>query len=209
MSAWRLLLRALAAEGEPRSPGSMHFPPENFTYAENLGVVKRVTNLSRQVGVETKYVVSDIGHDYLEGRVVQIETRPGGRRWAATWLRALPRGLTLKESTMSMSFDLVAHLHRAKAFSEKTFGPGARTEGLLDHIGKELVEVAESNGRLEEWIDIAILAFDGAWRCGASPEAIAAALEAKQTKNERRQWPDWRTAAPGKAIEHVRTGEPA
>lgn len=30
------------------------------------------------------------------------------------------------------------------------------------------------------------------------------ALEAKQTKNEGRQWPDWRTAQPGKAIEHVR-----
>lgn len=41
-------------------------------------------------------------------------------------------------------------------------------------------------------------------RQGHEPEAIAAAIEAKQTKNEGRQWPDWRTAEPGKAIEHVR-----
>jgi hypothetical protein len=31
------------------------------------------------------------------------------------------------------------------------------------------------------------------------------ALKAKQTKNENREWPDWRTAAPGKAIEHIRS----
>lgn len=48
------------------------------------------------------------------------------------------------------------------------------------------------------------LAFDGAWRSGHTPEQIVAAIEAKQTKNEGRTWPDWRTAEPGKAIEHVR-----
>jgi hypothetical protein len=46
---------------------------------------------------------------------------------------------------------------------------------------------------------------------GASPDQIAAALEAKQTRNEGRTWPDWRTADPDKAIEHVKPlvrGEP-
>lgn len=32
-------------------------------------------------------------------------------------------------------------------------------------------------------------------------------IVAKQTKNEGRTWPDWRSAAPGKAIEHVRGEE--
>jgi transcriptional regulator with XRE-family HTH domain len=38
---------------------------------------------------------------------------------------------------------------------------------------------------------------------------FAAAIEAKQTKNEGRNWPDWRTVEQGKAIEHDRSGEGA
>jgi hypothetical protein len=52
---------------------------------------------------------------------------------------------------------------------------------------------------------VVILALDGAWRSGASPDQIIAALVAKQAKNESRTWPDWRSAAPDQAIEHVRT----
>ncbi len=100
--------------------------------------------------------------------------------------------------------DLVAHLHRQRAFSERTFGPGARTRGVLDHIAKELAEIAEHPGDLEEWIDVVLLAFDGAWRSGHAPEQIAAALTAKQAKNEGRTWPDWRTAPADQAIEHER-----
>lgn len=101
--------------------------------------------------------------------------------------------------------NLIEHLYRQKMFSERTFGPGDRTEGVCDHIAKELVEIKESNGRLDEWVDVVLLALDGAWRSGYTPAQIAAAIEAKQTKNEGRTWPDWRTAEPGKAIEHVRS----
>lgn len=101
-------------------------------------------------------------------------------------------------------YDLVAHLHRQKAFSEKTFGPGTRTKGVCDHIRKELTEIEADPTDLMEWIDIILLGMDGAWRSGASPEEIAAALDAKLTRNESRTWPDWRTADPDKAIEHVR-----
>jgi hypothetical protein len=104
-------------------------------------------------------------------------------------------------------FDLVAHLTRQIKFSGATFGPGARTAGVCDHIRKELVEVEESGGSLAEWIDVVILALDGAWRSGATPQAIVEALLAKQSKNEGRVWPDWRLAEPGKAIEHVRDAE--
>lgn len=48
-----------------------------------------------------------------------------------------------------------------------------------------------------------ILALDGAWRAGHTPEQIAQALLDKHAKNRARVWPDWRTAGPG-PIEHVR-----
>ncbi len=100
--------------------------------------------------------------------------------------------------------DLVAHLYRQRAFSRATFGPGQRTAGVCDHIRKELAEIEADPTDVSEWIDVILLALDGAWRAGHSPEEIAAALMAKQDKNEQRDWPDWRTAAPDKAIEHVR-----
>jgi hypothetical protein len=100
-------------------------------------------------------------------------------------------------------FDLVAHLERQSAWSERTFGPGDCRDGVLDHTKKEIVEVRESGGDLS---DLVILALDGAWRSGASPHQVVEAIMAKQAKNEARAWPDWRTADPGKAIEHVRGG---
>lgn len=104
--------------------------------------------------------------------------------------------------------DLITHLKRQREWSAHTFGPGNRTAGVIDHIRKELKEIEESPLDLSEWIDVAILAFDGAWRAGYSPEEIASALVAKQAKNEARTWPDWRTMPEDKAIEHNRF-EPA
>lgn len=101
--------------------------------------------------------------------------------------------------------NLIEHLRRQIEFSERTFGPGARVQGVCDHLRKELAEVEESGGDLREWVDVIILGFDGAWRSGATPEQIVEAIVAKQTKNEGRTWPDWRTAPPGKAIEHDRS----
>ena len=98
--------------------------------------------------------------------------------------------------------NFIAHLHRQRAWSERTFGPGPRTAGVIDHIRRELDEIEAAPFDLEEWIDVAILAFDGAWRAGYPPEEIAAALQRKQLLNEDRKWPDWRTADPNQAIEH-------
>lgn len=105
---------------------------------------------------------------------------------------------------LPIAFDLVAHLHRQIDFSVRTFGPGTRLHGVCDHIRKELGEVEASGGDITEWVDVIILGMDGAWRSGATPEQIVSAIQAKQAKNEGRKWPDWRTAEPGKAIEHVR-----
>lgn len=101
-------------------------------------------------------------------------------------------------------FDFLAHLQRQRDWSERTFGPGARTAGVCDHIRKELNEIEADPGDLKEWIDVVILGLDGAWRSGATPQQIIDAIVAKQTKNEGREWPDWRTSDPNKAIEHVR-----
>lgn len=111
---------------------------------------------------------------------------------------------TLAEPVVT-HFNLISHLYRQVEFSQRTFGPGMRTQGVVDRIRKELIEVLANPQDLSEWIDVAILALDGAWRTGATPEQIIAALVTKQTKNEGRQWPDWRTMPADQAIEHVRT----
>lgn len=103
------------------------------------------------------------------------------------------------------TFGFIDHLQRQRDWSGKTFGPGSRAQGVVDHIRKELMEIEADPSDLKEWIDVAILALDGAWRSGATPEEIVDALVSKQTKNEGRVWPDWRTADPTKAIEHDRT----
>ena len=100
-----------------------------------------------------------------------------------------------------------AHLAHQREWSERTFGPGQRTLGVLDHIGKELDEIRADPTDLGEWVDVIILAFDGAWRHGWEPQQIIDAIKAKQAKNEARTWPDWRTMSADKAIEHDRSGE--
>jgi hypothetical protein len=114
--------------------------------------------------------------------------------------------------------DLKQHLIRQMAFSHATFGPGTRTNGVIDHIRKELVEVSDANGDISEWVDIVILALDGLTRQLAfstqdgsrhDPDRVADTacriIIDKQTRNEARVWPDWRKAEPDKAIEHDRT----
>lgn len=109
---------------------------------------------------------------------------------------------------------LHAHLRRQIAFSTRAFGPNDRWRGVVDHIKKELTEIEASPYDVEEWIDVALLALDGAWRSLAATREMTPAemarkvvetLDAKMTKNENRDWPDWRTADRTKAIEHDRS----
>lgn len=99
-----------------------------------------------------------------------------------------------------------AHIEHQREWSTATFGPRDQRGplGPLAHIRKELREVAEDPTALEEWVDVIILAFDGAWRAGHEPQQIIDAIRAKQTKNEARTWPDWRGVPHDQAIEHVR-----
>jgi predicted RNA-binding Zn-ribbon protein involved in translation (DUF1610 family) len=113
--------------------------------------------------------------------------------------------------------DWIAHLQRQIAFSRGTFGPGTRREGVLDHMTKEIGEVRSGDGDPKEWVDLVILGLDGLWRevkfggrfgnpshDDTAEIAIGMILE-KQSKNEERDWPNWREMPADKAIEHVRT----
>lgn len=105
---------------------------------------------------------------------------------------------------MSAAVIDAAHLLRQRQWSERTFGPGTRTKGVVEHIRKELKEIEADPSDIEEWIDVVILALDGAWRAGAEPQQIIDTLLGKQAKNEARTWPDWTTFGEDQAIEHVR-----
>lgn len=101
--------------------------------------------------------------------------------------------------------NLKKYIELQHKWSQETFGPGVRDEGISNHIIKELHEIAESPGDLMEWIDVIILAIDGALRNGHSPEDICQAMADKQKINFSRQWPDWREFTNGEPIEHIRS----
>jgi len=101
-------------------------------------------------------------------------------------------------------FDFVDFINRQHAFSQCTFGPGERTEGVLAHIAKEAAEVCSNPDDVFEWVDIILLAIDGALRRGFSAYSIVLALQKKLDINKARRWPDWRTAPVDSAIEHLK-----
>lgn len=84
---------------------------------------------------------------------------------------------------------LADYIKRQGEWSGKTFGHGVRTKGITAHIRKELAEIEAAPHDVEEWVDVVILALDGAWRAGYSPEQICDALDAKQAKNFLRTYP--------------------
>ena len=100
--------------------------------------------------------------------------------------------------------NFVEYISRHIRWSIKTFGPGKRTNGVVAHIRKELMEVEADPEDIFEWADIIVLALDGAWRSGFTAEEIIDALQKKQDKNIARKWPDWRKFTEDQPIEHVR-----
>lgn len=111
--------------------------------------------------------------------------------------------------------DFEAFALRKAAHSIAAFGPRQMDEGILDHLKKEIEEVRKAERPKEkqrEWVDIFMLGLDGLLRSliregystsRAASEAVHM-IRTKQTALESREWPDWRTVAPDKAIEHVR-----
>lgn len=104
---------------------------------------------------------------------------------------------------MNSIFNFLSDLAR---WSEKTFKPGRRTKGLIKHIEKELDEVRNAPNdyqRAEEWVDIAMLALDGAIRslngCPAMAEDV---LRRKFLAVQLREWPE--QTSEDEPCEHVR-----
>lgn len=103
-------------------------------------------------------------------------------------------------------FDLAAFFDAKFAWSRETFGPGARTKTVTAHIRKELLEVEADPADVIEWVDVVLIAMDGAARsAGVDGRAFVEAMRSKQAKCETRTYPDWRTIPEGTPIEHVRT----
>lgn len=100
------------------------------------------------------------------------------------------------------TFDLSLILAKQAAWSKKTFGGGKRTKANLAHIRKELLEIEAKPDDLKEWIDVAMLAFDGAWRHGHRPWDVAYAYHDKLQTNMARKWPP--PVDENTPVEHIR-----
>lgn len=74
-------------------------------------------------------------------------------------------------------------------WSLNTFGKGQRTKGILAHIQCELKEIEAAPNDLMEWVNLLLLAFDGAARAGHSSKAVIAGIHEKHKINLARKWP--------------------
>lgn len=97
---------------------------------------------------------------------------------------------------------IIEYLEKQIPWSTKTFGSSPRTLGIIQHITKELEGIKAKPHDLEEWVDVAILALDGAWRAGYTPQQIADKMAEKQAKNFARKWPT--TKSEHEAVEHIK-----
>jgi len=79
----------------------------------------------------------------------------------------------------------IRHLHK---WAVKMFGEGPRVEPVLKHIESELAEIRGNPTDIMEWVDVIMLAMDGACRAGHSPKEISDALQAKLVLNRIREW---------------------
>jgi hypothetical protein len=102
------------------------------------------------------------------------------------------------------AWNFLSFLRRRWEWGKKTFGPGKRTGGVVEHIRSELEEIEAKPEDLDEWIDVVLLAIDGFNRHGGTCEEFIRRLEAKHRRNEERKWPDWRTLPEDCSIEHIK-----
>jgi len=102
-----------------------------------------------------------------------------------------------------MMTELADFIQREKDFSANAFGNQSNL-GIIKHIRKEMLEVEDSPEDVFEWVDIILLAIDGALRAGYSSVEVAIALEEKLSINEAREWGP---IVEGEPIEHIRDGE--
>jgi hypothetical protein len=106
--------------------------------------------------------------------------------------------------------DLAAFFDAKAAWARGTFGDHLTPSAILGHLRKELDEIERDPADLVEWVDLVLLAIDGAHRfAGADGRAFVAALLAKHAANTRREWPPIGSIDPTRPVEHVRGDERA
>jgi hypothetical protein len=97
---------------------------------------------------------------------------------------------------------IIKYINEQIEWSKKTFGEGKRTEGICKHIEKEVNEIRQSPLDILEWVDVIILALDGAWRAGYTSDEIWKAMEKKHHINFTRRYP--KPSSQDEPVEHVR-----
>lgn len=131
--------------------------------------------------------------------------------WSLTFLIGIGVGYFLRyregDGVYTLDYSVVSYISEHADWSFRTFGPstGHDTERLCRHIEKELQEIRDNPLDCEEWVDVIILAIDGALRSGHAPLVIANTLQWKQKKNMERAWTI--PADPSTPIEHHRMEE--
>lgn len=155
-------------------------------------------------GCASAIIQSGISKVYVPDTPIPERWREDMDHSAVLLMEAGVKVIYLNQARSPEGFNFVSHLHRQRAFSQRTFGDQPYT-GVLAHIEKEIGEIGDAGGMdVMEWIDVILLACDGAMRCGHSPEEIVCALTKKLAINETRKWPDPSTVKPGQPIEHVK-----
>lgn len=86
--------------------------------------------------------------------------------------------------------DFLNFLTEKKRWSYQTFGEGYKLEKICKHIESELVEIRETPNDLYEWVDLILLALDGALRVAKSPMAVLSTIYKKHQINVDREWVD-------------------
>jgi hypothetical protein len=91
-----------------------------------------------------------------------------------------------------------------RLWQRRTFGSSPDVRGSLNHLQKELSEIAISpvGEAYEECVDVVFLAWQIAWKTGCSPARFAWALWRKLFINVRREWPK---PVDGEPTEHIRS----
>lgn len=131
--------------------------------------------------------------------------------WSLVFLIGIGVGYFLRyregDGTYTLDYSAVSYIREHADWSFRTFGPstGHDTERVCRHIEKELLEIRDNPLDCEEWVDVIILAIDGALRSGHAPIVIANTLRWKQKKNMERAWNI--PADPRTPIEHHRMEE--
>lgn len=74
---------------------------------------------------------------------------------------------------------------RRAAWSLRTFGAGDKYKGVVEHIRRELAEIEADPSSLVEWVDVVMLAMDGALERESGAAAMQAALSASLERGVR------------------------